>query len=312
MNYRTAGMVCDCLESLAVERRDVSFEALVVDNDSRDGSSDRIREAIEARGWTPWARVIESPVNGGFSAGNNVGLRASRGRMCLLLNSDAIVLPGAIRQLLLAAAENPRAGVIGSRLEWPNGKAQVSAFRSLRPSTELVKTARTKLVTRLFQKSEPALGVLQKPTEVPWLSFAAVLIRRDVIRSVGYLDEGYFMYYEDVDYCRRAADAGWAVLYWPQSRVVHLRGGTSPVKSLERVRARRPEYFYASRARYYAKFYGRSGLWRANIYWILGRGISMIFEIVNQRSARSCDFEWKDIWTHAGDPLRSSSKLISR
>ena len=106
------------------------------------------------------------------------------------------------------------------------------------------------------------LPISDQPQGTPWISFACVMVRRQVIDQIGLLDDGYFMYVEDTDYCRRARAAGWEIWYWPASRVVHLRGGSSPVKSLTAKRGRRPRYYYASRSRYLAKFYGRN--------WVVG------------------------------------------
>ena len=101
--------------------------------------------------------------------------------------------------------------------------------------------------------------------------------------------------------------AGWAVLHWPAARVVHLRGRSNPVKSLTSQRKRRPAYWYASRARYYAKFYGRWGLWGANLLWTAGRSISLARELFGRKRPHTCAREWLDIWTNCWDPLRTST-----
>jgi GT2 family glycosyltransferase len=145
-----------------------------------------------------------------------------------------------------------------------------------------------------------------------WTSFACVLIRREVFNRVGLLDEGYFMYFDDMDFCRRAWKAGIATLHWPAARVVHLRGGSSPVKQLAAERKRPPRYLYASRNRYYAKFYGRLGLWLANICWHTGRLISLAREIVRQKQAHTCKRQWLDIWTNALRPLQHPTLTKSK
>jgi len=303
LNYRTAHLVVDCLASLATERGSAVFEVLVVDNASGDGSAERIGAAVAARGWSEWVRVLETGCNAGFSAGNNAGLRESRGAVCVLLNSDTRVRPGMLAELAAAMSARPDAGLISPRLEDPDGTPQGSVFRWPRPRSEMIRAACTGLVSRALRSAEPALGVFEEPVEVEWTSFAAVAIRRAALERIGPMDEGYFMYYEDIDYCRRAAQRGWKVVHWPRARAVHLRGGSSPVKSLSRLRKRRPAYFYASRARYYAKFYGRPGLWRANLWWMLGRSISLAREIVQRRPRAACEAEWRDNWTRALHPL---------
>ena len=305
LNHRTPELTIDSLRSLAEESRTIDdFSAVVVDNDSGDGSADRIERAIRENGWASWARVLRSAVNGGFAAGNNLGIRAVDSRYYLLLNSDTIVRRGALRALLDAAAENPRAGLVSPRLEWPDGEAQISCFRYPSPLSELLWSAGTGVLTRLLHRFAVPAGVLDHPAEAEWTSFACVLIRREVVEEIGHLDEGYFMYYEDVDYCRRARRGGWQVLHWPAARVVHLRGGSSPVKSQAKARKRRSRYYYASRARYFGKFYTRVGLWGANAFWTLGLGISLTRKLLEGRTPHMCEKEHVDIWTNALKPLR--------
>jgi len=131
-----------------------------------------------------------------------------------------------------------------------------------------------------------------------------VLIRREVFDRIGLLDEGYFMYFDDMDFCRRAWQAGFTTLYWPRARVVHLRGGSGPVKQLTAERRRPPRYWYASRSRYYAKFYGRTGLWLANFCWYAGRVISLVREAFRLKQPHTYERQWLDIWTNALNPLR--------
>ena len=109
-----------------------------------------------------------------------------------------------------------------------------------------------------------------------------------MIERIGGLDDGFFMYFEDMDYCRRAAEAGFVVRMAPDARVVHLKGGTSPVQSQTAALARRPAYYYAARSRYFAKHYGRFGLWRANLGWHAGRVIGWLRETSGLAGAPRC------------------------
>ncbi len=296
VNYRTPDLVIDALASLEAELDPGRDVAVVVDNDSGDGSADAIERAVEDRKWQAWARLVRSPVNGGFSAGNNAGIAAVAAELYLLLNSDAWVRPGAIGRLLDHASREPQAGLLSPRLEWPDGEPQISCFRWHTPVTELILAAGTGPVTRLFRRHEVPQPVQPGPSWPEWTSFACVLIRRKVLEAIGPMDEGYFMYFDDVDYCRRARAEGWRVLNCPDARVVHLRGGTSPVKSAAAVRKRLPAYYYASRARYYAKFYGLPGLWAANLLWGLGRAIAGLRELVGHKQPHAAEAAWRDIW----------------
>lgn len=309
LNYRTSQMTVECLRSIAPEAAlSESLCAVVVDNASGDGSPEAISQEIDANAWR-WASVLPLAVNGGFSAGNNAGIRTALAnhpgiRWLVLLNSDTIVQQGALTALIAAAESNPHAGLIGPRLEWPDGKPQVSCFRNISPLTEFLSVAATGPLCRLFGRGEAPIDADPNCEEIEWISFACVALRREAFERVGPMDEGFFLYFEDVDYCRRLRAAGWRIAYASDARVVHLRGGTSPVKALGASRGRRPKYFYASRNRYLAKFYGRTGLAFTNLLWHAGRCISGIRELLRHKSPHTCRREFVDIWTRFFSPLK--------
>lgn len=307
LNYGTPALTEACLASLEPEsRRLPGLRAIVVDNASPDDSAQQLAAIIDERGWSRWARLVRAEANRGFAAGNNIGITAIDAPAYVLLNSDTIVRPGAMSALLDAARAHPSAGILGPRLEDPDGTPQPSAFRLRTPLTEFLAAAATGPLTRALGGRHVALPPADHPHHADWLSFACVLIRREVIARVGLLDEGYFMYFEDIDYCRRARRAGFHILYWPAARVVHLRGRTSPVKADTLARRRRPRYYYASRARYFAKFYGRGGLWATNLLWSLGRTLSAVRQLAG-RPRPTCRREGLDNWTNCWRPLPGSS-----
>jgi GT2 family glycosyltransferase len=310
LNYRRADLVADCLTSLAAECAGASgIEVVVVDNDSADGSAARIAETIRTHGWGGWARLVESPVNGGFSAGNNLGIRAVRAEFYLLLNSDTLVRPGALAALLASMRREPRVGLLGPRLEFPDGTPQESCFRFHSPFSELMAAAATGPVSRLLRRYQIALPAADAPHDTPWISFACVMIRAALLREIGPLDEGYFMYFEDVDYCRRAWQKGWRVRYEPAARVVHLRGGSSPVKRSFAERRRVPRYFFASRTRYFAKHYGGViGVLTANFAWLAGRAVSGLRELVGHKRPHTAERHARDLWTNWLRPLAPSER----
>ena len=307
LNYRTPKLVADCLATLEGQIDPIQDLAVVVDNHSGDGSDDQIEQEIAQRGWGDWVRLVRSPVNGGFAAGNNVGIEAVRAQRYLLLNSDTLMRDGAIASMMAALDHHADVGMLGPRLEWPDGTPQESSFRFRTPITELINAARTGPLTRLFPGHETAMPAVDTPCRPDWVSFACVLIRREVIDKIGGLDEGYFMYYDDIDHCRRARQAGWEILYWPQAHVVHLRGGSGPVKELTKALKRRPAYLYASRTRYYAKYYGIVGVWWANLLWTAGRAISLARELIGKKPRHTCDKEWRDIWINALRPMSQAN-----
>jgi N-acetylglucosaminyl-diphospho-decaprenol L-rhamnosyltransferase len=310
LNYRTAELTVDCLGSL-VGQVGPSRQVFVVDNASGDGSADRIERAIVDNGWSSWARLVRSPRNGGFAAGNNLVLGSVVAQAYLLLNSDTLACPGAIEGLWEAARQRPEAGLIGPGLLDGDGHPDRSFFRAPAPPTELVRSARTALLTRLLSRFDPLLPPTDQPREVDWVGFACVLIRRELLEQIGLLDEGYFMYFEDIDYCRRARRAGWQVLYWPDAKVVHLLGRSSKVTPAEAARRRAPRYYYEARARYFAKFYGRRGLWLANTFWHLGRSIAWAKSAVGRPPRHGRQREALDIWTNALHPLRPTTSEVN-
>ncbi len=275
VNYRTAELVVDCLRSLEPEVAGIAgTRVVVVDNLSGDGSLERLGGAIAAGGWGSWAVVQAAPRNGGFSAGNNAGLRpllqaADAPDWFLLLNPDTYVRPGALRALLDSAALQPRTGIVGSRLEDPDGTAQPSAFRFHRALTEFERELRLGLVARLLAPWATVMPVPTAASRVDWVSGASMLVRREVFESVGLLDEGYFLYYEEVDLCLRAARAGWECWQEPRSRVVHLVGRATGIDPSD-VAQKIPTYVFESRHRYFVKSFGLAYAVLADLAWICG------------------------------------------
>jgi N-acetylglucosaminyl-diphospho-decaprenol L-rhamnosyltransferase len=305
INYKTPALTLDCLASLEPEIADLpGSQAFVVDNASSDDSVEVLNREIKARSWGSWAEVVSSPHNGGFSAGNNLGIAAAQRRSpfdgYLLTNSDTIVRRGALKSMCSALWAEPDIGLAGPRLEWPSGEVQASCFHSIGPASEMASAAKTGLLSRLVGGDLPISTDPQNEASaapVEWISFACVLLRAEAFRAIGPMDEGFFMYFEDVDYGRRARLAGWRIAYVPQARVVHLRGGRTPGEFAQEERRRRPRFYYESRARYLAKYYGRSGPLRANLCWTLGRGVSLIRELASRKPPHTAAGEAGDIWT---------------
>ena len=296
LNYRTPAMVADVLQSLDQQVEAVGGHVVVVDNDSGDGSEQQIGEFIHQAGFSAWAHVMGAGNNGGFSAGMNAGMRALDAEFYMLLNSDTLVRPGAVAQLLRDMEAHEHVGIGSPRLEWMDGTPQVSCFRDPSPTSEFVSAAATRQITRLLHDHVVALPVSDEDVDVEWTSFACVMIRRAVLEQLGLMDEGYFMYYEDADFCRSAREVGFGVRHFPRARVVHLRGGSSEVKSRQAQKKRPPQYLYAARNRYFRKHYGLSGAISANVSWSCGRGIHLLRETLFRAEPTSCEREWLDKW----------------
>jgi GT2 family glycosyltransferase len=306
LNFRTPDLVVQCLESLVGQVDPSLARVVVVDNHSEDGSAEAIRASIKANHWLDRVHLLESGRNGGFSAGNNFGIRRIQAEHYLLLNSDTFLREGALSELIKAAHQHPEVSMFSPRLEWPDATPQKSVFTFHSPPSELIHSANTGIVDRAFSRFIVAREVAKLPTKCEWTSFACVLVRRSLFDKIGLLDEGYFMYFEDVDFCRRAVKSGETILHWPDARVVHLRGGSSSVKSSIAERKRPPVYYYASRTRYYKKFYGGLGIFVANLFWHLGRLVSWPREFVRNKAPHLCEREARDIWIAFRDPVRES------
>jgi len=303
VNYKTPALCLDCLDSLWTGGDD-NAEILVVDNASGDDSVEIINRSIADNNRSN-TRAIPSEVNAGFSAGNNIGIKQSTADFILLLNSDTIVRPGAIDILMQTLIDNPGMGMASPRLEWPNEQPQESCFRFHRPINELIRSACTGPITKLLKRYEVPVAVDEGISYPEWTSFACVMIRREVLDDIGLLDEEFFMYFEDVDFCQRARRAGWNIIHNPNARVVHLRGGSSPVKSQTEKKKRLPRYFYESRTRYYYKYFGRSGLLAANLFWHLGWLIGRLRKLLNSSyQPNICESQWRDIWFSFTSPSK--------
>ena len=306
INYRTGQLTIDCVQSVIDAARaapDIAVETVIVDNASGDGSADQIAAWIDAHDLGDQVHLVRSPTNSGFSGGHNQGIAARNSDFVLVLNSDAALRPGVFPALMDAAAARPDAGFFAPRLEDPDGTPQVSCFRAHSPQSELIRAAGTGPVTRLLRRHEVALGLHPSPDNIEWVSFACVLLRREMIKDVGLMDEGYFLYFEDAEYGLRARRAGWGCAFVPAARVIHYRGGSGPVKALQKARKRLPHYYYCARTRFFYQLYGRIGLLAANLAWHLGRAIAQLRRLTGRSPAPAATQEARDIWTNFTQPL---------
>ena len=304
VNYKTYKLTLDCLKALIDQldfRKDL---VIIVDNGSSDVSVDKFKDFINEREISSYVKIRELPSNVGFSESNNIAIKENGSEFYLLLNTDVILKERCIEKLFNAINERSNVGLIAPRLEWPDGRAQVNARRFLKPINEFISASGTGLITRLFKDQDVIMPIPNEPAEAEWISFSCVMIKKEVIDSVGLLEK-YFMYFDDIDYCRRAWGKGLKVLYWPEARAVHLKGSSSKIHSC----ARKPNYYYESRAKYFAKFYGITGLWLANILWELGRLISLFRELLGNKKPHTRKYEWLDIWTNCFNPMRRSKYL---
>jgi hypothetical protein len=223
------------------------LDVIVVDNASRDGTVEMVRSDY------PQVRLIANRDNRGFTGGNNQGLAAAHGDYLLLLNADTEVRCDALARLVTYLEEHPDVGLVAPHLLNPDGTTQSSRRRFptlptlFLESTWLQGLAPHRLLARYYIEDRP----VDVEQTVDWVTGAAMMVRRDVVDDVGGLDEGFFMYSEELDWCRRIHAAGWTVAYIPTANIVHYGG-----KSSEQVATARHLYFQTSKIRYTRKYHG--------------------------------------------------------
>ena len=229
------------------ESREFTAEIIVVDSASGDGSVDLVREKH------PEARLLPQSSNIGFTRGNNIGLKRARGDFLLLLNPDTEVSPGALAGMLEFMTAHPQVGILGPHTLNSDGSHQSTRRRfptlltGIFESTWLAAWAPPSIERnyRMFDTNDSDI------IEADWVQGSALMLRREVFDSIGGLDEGYIMYSEELDYCRRAKSAGWRIVYHGGAVITHHGG-----KSSEQVGAHKQIHFQSSKLRYFRKHHG--------------------------------------------------------
>ncbi|HEX7486942.1 MAG TPA: glycosyltransferase family 2 protein [Vicinamibacterales bacterium] len=219
VSYNVRDELAQAIESISSAPPVASHDVVVVDNASSDGSLDMVRERY------PEVRAIGAGANLGFSRANNIGIRATASNLVLLLNSDTVVPPGAIDDLVRDLRAHPEAAIAGPRLVDADGRPEISIGPMIGPFNEL----RQKLTGVLYRRGWGPIRrhverSLATPQEVDWVSGACLLVRRADAESVGLLDERFFLYTEDVDFCAAVRARGRRVRFVPAVEIQHLRG----------------------------------------------------------------------------------------
>lgn len=245
INWNTRDLLTDCVRSIYETIDLPALEVIVVDNASTDDSVAVIREQF------PQVHLVENHENVGFARANNQGATISQGRYVLLLNSDARLLAGAANTMLDLAEANPRAGIIGAQLRNLDGSFQAShtPFPNLRQEFLILSGLGRLLSGRWYPSHGPEED--KGPQIVGYVEGACMLVRRAAFEQAGGLDESYFMYAEEVDWCYMMQEKGWQVWYQPAAHVTHVGGGSSGTR-----RTQREGDLYQSRVRFFRKHYG--------------------------------------------------------
>jgi N-acetylglucosaminyl-diphospho-decaprenol L-rhamnosyltransferase len=247
-NVRELLRRCLCSLTPALASLKGGSEIIVVDNASTDGSPEMIATEF------PGVQLIRNADNRGFTAASNQGLAMSQGRTLLLLNPDTEVVGEAVATMVDYIETHPHVGALGPQLRYPDGSLQSSRRRFPTLATALVESTvlqewwRDNRILRRYTMADTPDDAVQP---VDWVVGACLMVRRAAFEQVGGLDEGFFMYSEEMDWCYRIKDAGWEVIYLPTATVIHHEG-----KSSEQVAPARHIYFQSSKVRYFRKVHG--------------------------------------------------------
>lgn len=258
LNWNTREMLRECLTSIQLHSGDLDMETIVVDNHSSDGSPEMVRQDFSN------VVLLANQENVGFARGNNQGVAIAKGGFVLLLNSDALLTPGALQTLMDLARAKPKAGMVGARLLNTDKTFQAS-FTPI-PNLGREFLILSGLGRLLFGRSYPSHGAEAErgAQMVGYVEGACMLLPRPLYLEVGGLDEGYFMYAEDVDLCFAIQRHGYQVWYHPDAKVIHVGGGSSKNR-----KPQREADLYKSRIRFFRKYYGnfQAGMLKGLIYF---------------------------------------------
>lgn len=303
VSYRSAALTVDCLRSLQMERAqtDLGLRAVVVDNAS--GDSVEIESAIQREGWSDWVDLIVAPRNGGFAYGNNLGLahalRQYQPDYLHLLNPDTRVGPGAVRALVEFLQCNPAAGIAGSSFENGDGSDWPIAFRFGSVLSEFEAAVSWGPLSRLLQRWRVARVMAPVPQAVDWCAGASMMLRRSVLAQTAGLDESFFLYFEEAEFCWRARRAGFQTWYVPASRVVHIAGQSTKLTERDAAPKRLPAYWFESRRRYFHLTLGLPQAMLTDLLALGGGALGRLKLILQGRRQQIVPNYLSDLWRHS-------------
>ncbi|MEQ8902528.1 MAG: glycosyltransferase family 2 protein [Roseovarius sp.] len=307
LNWRTPEMSLKAATAAQRAMAGIAGEIVIVDNASGDGSFEKMQ--TETADWKR-VRVIQSGHNGGFGAGNNAGMRAglsdgTRPDYVYILNSDAFPAEGAIAALLAHLEATPKAGLAGSQIHGPDGTPHVTCFRFPSILGEFEGAARIGPVSRLLRHHAVPLPLPETTKPVDWLAGASLMIRQEVLDTIGSFDETFFLYFEETDLCLRAARAGWQTHYVATSRVEHLGSVSTGMKGWGRV----PDYWFASRRHYFIKNHGRGYLALVTLAHLTAATLGSLWRLIRRKGAPRPPHFLRDlVLGDLGSALRGTNK----
>lgn len=247
INWNTRDLLLQCIDSIYRTIKNLSFEIWVVDNGSSDDSVDAVKSKF------PDVMIIENKENLGFAKANNQAFRKMNGRYAVLLNSDTMLTDGATETIVKFMNENSKIGICGGQLLNADGTKQNSMANIPNLATELLNKS---LLRRLFPEKYPGKELdFKKPVEVESIIGAYMIVRKDAINDVGLMDEDYFFFFEETDWCLRMKKKGWMIFHHPGAKIYHFQG-----QSAGKVNVRARIEYWRSRYTFFQKNYGSGTL----------------------------------------------------
>jgi N-acetylglucosaminyl-diphospho-decaprenol L-rhamnosyltransferase len=286
VNYRTPDATIEAVAALGPDLdRTENPVVIVVDNDSGDGSAERLEKEFSGAKWAGRVVVVRSGHNGGFGSGVNVGVKYvlksfGPARYFFVLNPDATIERGALNALVSFMVEHPDAGLLGNVVRNQQGGDVIRAFRFPTVVSEFAGYASLRLISRLLGNYlvpfNPATSC-----EVDWVSGVSMLFRTEVFSTVGFFDEGFFLYFEEIDFAKRIQQAGWKIYFVAVVGVDHIGALSTGMRDETR---RMPGYWFESRRRYFVKHHGRLYAAACDAAWLCGHAI---FRVKNRLRTRN-------------------------
>ncbi len=275
VNYKAQNFLLRCLSSIYQMIEGLDFEVIVVDNASEDNIKDKIKDKF------PLVELIVNTVNLGFSKACNQGFREMRGEYALLLNPDAKILDSNFKEMIRFLEENPKVGILGCKVLNEHGEVQRSAFSQPTPLKEVLDIATYLKLEKILPVSwtnrfyDRLINESPHPFEVFWVSGACLLIRGKTLEEIGFLDEKYFLFSEDVDLAWRAKSNGWQVMFFPQTRIIHIIGGSS-LEDFESLYLR-TLHSYKRRPYFGQKYYSKMGNFLIRVVMLIDLLIRLVY-----------------------------------
>jgi GT2 family glycosyltransferase len=258
VSFNTRDVLRECLQSVFRETGSLRMQVIVVDNASADGSAEMVEQEFQN------VLLVRSEINLGFGPANNLGFQSANGRYVVLLNSDAFLTEGSLERSVARMDANPGVGLGGGRLTGRDGSWQPSArmFPTVFSDLLVLSGLAARFPrSRFFGRADRTWASPMEAAEVDWVPGAYSIVRAEVLESIGLFDSRFFLYYEEVDLCKRIKNAGYSIWYWPDISIVHIGGESSrQVQSLQlsRTGAQLTLWRMRSMLLYYRKHHGFS------------------------------------------------------